>query len=216
MNHLLDDTDEDQPQLQHRGADREITLGTTTILLIFFALAVFGAVTFGFGYSLGSKHSSPAPAVAAAPSSSAFGSFSKPSPGSPVGAQAKAQVADTTPIAVSSPVESKAPAPVSEKANAPADNFTAPVKPPPAPAAAAVPVSAATPTQTLVVQIAAVSHVEDAQMIATTLQKRGYSVNIIVEADKLAHVQVGPFSNRKDAEAMKARLLADGFNAYIK
>jgi cell division protein FtsN len=34
--------------------------------------------------------------------------------------------------------------------------------------------------------------------------------------DKLLHVQVGPFGNRKDAEAMRQKLLSDGFNAYIK
>ena len=69
---------------------------------------------------------------------------------------------------------------------------------------------------TLVVQIAAVSHQEDADLIASTLKRRGYAVYVRTEADKLLHVQVGPFTTRKDADAMKAKLLADGFNAYIK
>ena len=93
--------------------------------------------------------------------------------------------------------------------------------PPPA-APAATPASASPATipiaanGTVVVQVAAVSHQEDADLIASTLKRRGYVVNIRTEADKLLHVQVGPFANRKDADAMKAKLLADGFNAYIK
>ena len=39
------------------GQDREISLGTTTILGIFFALALLCAVFFGFGYSqIGRAH----------------------------------------------------------------------------------------------------------------------------------------------------------------
>ncbi len=53
-------------------------------------------------------------------------------------------------------------------------------------------------------------------MIAKSLRARGYAVNIRPEADKLLHVQVGPFATRKDADTIKAKLLADGFNAYIK
>ena len=34
--------------------------------------------------------------------------------------------------------------------------------------------------------------------------------------DKLFHIQVGPFASRKDAEAMRQRLLADGYNAIVK
>jgi cell division septation protein DedD len=49
------------------------------------------------------------------------------------------------------------------------------------------------------------------------LKKRGYTVTIRQEPqDKLLHVQVGPFANKKDAEAMRQRLLADGYNAIVK
>ena len=67
------------------------------------------------------------------------------------------------------------------------------------------------------VQIAAVSRQEDADVLVTALRQRGYTVVVHNEPqDKLLHVQVGPFYARKDADAMKARLLADGFKAYIK
>ena len=39
--------------------EREISLSTTTILGIFFALALLCAVFFGFGYSMGRKSAAP-------------------------------------------------------------------------------------------------------------------------------------------------------------
>ncbi len=46
---------------------------------------------------------------------------------------------------------------------------------------------------------------------------RGYAVAIHTEPqDKYLHVQVGPFASKKDAEAMRQKLLADGFNAIVK
>ena len=67
------------------------------------------------------------------------------------------------------------------------------------------------------VQVAAVSHQEDADLLVTTLRRVHYAVAIHTEPqDKLLHVQVGPFATRKDAEAMRQRLLTDGFNAIVK
>ena len=34
--------------------------------------------------------------------------------------------------------------------------------------------------------------------------------------DKLFHVQVGPFSDIKDAESMRTRLTGDGYNPIVK
>jgi DedD protein len=68
-----------------------------------------------------------------------------------------------------------------------------------------------------VVQVAAVSHQEDADVLMSALKKHGYNVTIRQEPqDKLLHVQVGPFASKKDAEAMRQRLLADGYNAIVK
>jgi cell division septation protein DedD len=67
------------------------------------------------------------------------------------------------------------------------------------------------------VQVAAVSHQEDADMLLNALKRRGYSVSIRHEPqDKLLHVQIGPLATRKDADAMRQRLLADGYNAIVK
>jgi len=76
---------------------------------------------------------------------------------------------------------------------------------------------ATSPTGTIMVQIAAVSSQDVADILLASLKKKGYSVSVRHEPqDKLLHVQIGPFATRKDAEAMQQRVLADGFNAIVK
>jgi cell division septation protein DedD len=68
-----------------------------------------------------------------------------------------------------------------------------------------------------VVQIAAVSKQEDADALVGALKKKGYPVFIADSAtDKLLHVQIGPFADIKDAESMRTRLTADGYNPILK
>ncbi len=217
MNSLLESEKEHQDQGGRN--DREITLGTSTVLGTFFALAILCAVFFGFGYSLGSKHSTPQPGSQA--DSAIYKSFNslKPAPGSLANPAGKppANPYEAPPADVQ-----KIPSTLPQKAGSTAfatDVSTArPPKTPPAvapPTPVALPVAPGVPPS--VVQIAAVSHQEDADAIATSLQRRGYNVAIRQEPqDKLLHIQVGPFAARKDAEAMRQRLLGDGFNAYIK
>jgi DedD protein len=67
------------------------------------------------------------------------------------------------------------------------------------------------------VQIAAVSRTEDADVLVNALKKRGYTVSARHEiGDNLIHVQTGPFVNRNDANAMRQKLLNDGYNAIIE
>jgi cell division septation protein DedD len=35
-------------------------------------------------------------------------------------------------------------------------------------------------------------------------------------ADRLIHVRIGPFSNRNEANAMRDKLLGDGYNAMVQ
>jgi cell division septation protein DedD len=66
------------------------------------------------------------------------------------------------------------------------------------------------------VQVAAVSHIEDANVLMNALRKRGYAVVARRQpADDLVHVQIGPFANRGDADAMSHKLLSDGYNAVV-
>jgi cell division septation protein DedD len=69
-----------------------------------------------------------------------------------------------------------------------------------------------------VVQVAAVSKKEDAEALAAALRKKNYPVFVAGNApsDALVHVQIGPFSDLKDAEAMRARLAGDGYNPIVK
>ena len=79
------------------------------------------------------------------------------------------------------------------------------------------PISGSFGAGSFVVQVAAVSHQEDAELLVSALQRKGYSVAARNEpGDKLVHIQVGPFSDHKDADTMKQRLVTDGYNAMIK
>ena len=72
---------------------------------------------------------------------------------------------------------------------------------------------------TIVVQIAALSREDDAVSLAGALRKKNYNVFVVnnpVNNDKFYHVQVGPFANLADAEAMKAKLVAEGYKPIIK
>jgi len=72
---------------------------------------------------------------------------------------------------------------------------------------------------TIVVQIAALSREDDAVSLAGALRKKNYNVFVVnnpVNNDKFYHVQVGPFDNLADAQAMKAKLVAEGYNPIIK
>ena len=71
--------------------------------------------------------------------------------------------------------------------------------------------------QGLMVQVAAVSRPGDAQALIDALRKRGYTVAAHNEPqDSLLHVQIGPFETRAEANAMRQKLAADGYDAIIK
>jgi cell division septation protein DedD len=68
------------------------------------------------------------------------------------------------------------------------------------------------------VQVAAVSRQEDADILVNALRKKQYAVSIVsnLPGDSLFHVQIGPFSDSQEAEAMRTRLANDGYNAIVK
>jgi len=84
-------------------------------------------------------------------------------------------------------------------------------------ATGALSVSAAPGSGQPMVQIAAVSRPEDANVLVSALRQRGYGAIVRNDPqDKLLHVQVGPFSDRMQATAIKEKLRSDGYNAIIK
>jgi DedD protein len=70
---------------------------------------------------------------------------------------------------------------------------------------------------TWMVQIAAVSHPGDAEVLVSALRRRGYAVAVYRDpVDTLMHVQVGPFATHSDAVATRQKLLNDGYNAIVQ
>jgi DedD protein len=68
----------------------------------------------------------------------------------------------------------------------------------------------------LMVQVAAVSRADDANVLMGALRRHGYAVTLRRElGDNFIHVQIGPFANRSDANAMSQKLLGDGYNAVV-
>lgn len=212
---------------RHGGGEREISLGTATILGIFFALALLCALFFGFGYSMGRRSVQQAQAAAAvtdAPAGDNGGlkaspqatrqSAAKPSP---AGDETEADAPVSTPaptnggdrIVVKDAGQAAALKPVTGQ-------VPQPTAPPSTQVAAPVVVAAGTPGSAMV-QVAAVSHQEDADVLAAALKRKGYNVSVrSAPQDKLLHVQIGPFASKKDATAMQQRLQSDGYNAIVK
>jgi cell division septation protein DedD len=196
--------------------DTEITLSTGKLLGIFFALAIVCGVFFTMGYLLGKSTSAGGRTeiVASVPSGS---TASKPNagnktpetttqvcpPGSPNCGSSASSPSDTS----SSGKTAGQQAATQPSGNKSADQSAAP-------AGTDVKNGA---NSSFMVQVAAVSKQEDAEILVTALRKKQYPVFIANSAgDPLFHVQVGPFSEKKDAEAMRTRLSGDGYNAIVK
>jgi DedD protein len=191
--------------------DTEITLSTVKLLGIFFGLVIICAVFFTMGYLLGKSTSAGGRTeiVATVPSGN---SASKPSaanktpdtttqncpPGSPncTPADTGAGKNSAPPSGDQQPSGSKAPDQSSAQSGTEVKNGAG---------------------SSYMVQVAAVSKQEDAEILVTALRKKQYPVFVANSSgDPLFHVQVGPFSDKKDADAMRNRLAGDGYNAIVK
>jgi len=184
---------------------------------------------FGFGYTMGRKSTQSGGAAdnAAPPAPTSLFGGAKPAAGSPA-ASSNPTLADSLPVSTpatqtapaTDPAATSAPA-ASTSTVSPADRKIAGDPPQADKSAAVIPQPAATsqppPPGSFMVQIAAVSSQEVADILLTSLEKKGYNVAAHREpTDQLLHIQIGPFTNRKDAEAMRQRVIADGFNAIVK
>ncbi len=187
------------PRMQD-SEDTEITLGTGKMLALFFALVVLCATFFGMGYSIGRSATKSNAELLPSPSTS------RPSRISPSATQPA-----STPITQAQP-DSKP----SEQQTAP-DSSSPNSATTPSSSEQAAPLAAPQPVASYFVQVAAVSKQEDAQALVESLKGRQYEA-FIAEAtpDKLFHVQVGPFTDVKEAESMRARLVNDGYNPILK
>ncbi len=192
--------------LDEQQQDTEFTLGPGKLLGLFFLLVILCGVFFALGYTVG--HSSQktegsligaekASAATQAPSSAPNGSVR------PLTSADKPQ----TDMSFYKAVEQK-------------DADSKLEKPEPATTGDSKqnsPELQASPGGAYVVQVAAVTKKEDAEALQQALIKKQYPVVVTPGgADKLFHVQIGPFAELKDAETMKGRLANDGYNAIVK
>jgi DedD protein len=201
--------------------DTEITLGTGKLLGLFFGLVIICALFFSLGYTLGRK-SEPVAAAAPVPT---IAKANNPPPAQPESTMsfyksveqkdANAQLSPASSDAPSIPPATlpNAGTEPSGSAVSPAASATAPpssTTPPPDPMAV--------PTSAYYVQVAAVTKQEDADALVEALKKKQYPafVAATTTTDKLFHVQLGPFTDIKDAEGMRSRLINDGYNPIVK
>lgn len=180
--------------------DTEITLGTSKMLALFFGLVVLCAVFFGMGFSMGRSSARVAPELLPSPSQTAR----NPSGNKPI-------ILPSQPASAASSTTSAQPS-ADNASNAPsAPTNSAPDQSPPAQAPGAASVAG------YYVQVAAVSKQEDAEALVESLKGRQYQAFIANQpADKLFHVQVGPFADVKEAESMRSKLVSDGYNPILK
>lgn len=179
--------------------DTEITLGTGKMLAIFFGLVALCAVFFGMGFSLGKSNTRTASGVEnpAAPATTG------------VRPAASKQAGSTPDLSFYKNVAQKNadPAPAEKPAEPAADD-----KPDGSPDPASPPA-----VNGYFVQVAAVTKQEDAQALVEALKKKQYAAfSTSAFNDKLFHVQVGPFSDIKEAEVTRAKLVGDGYNPILK
>jgi cell division septation protein DedD len=82
---------------------------------------------------------------------------------------------------------------------------------------AVVGASAIKPSGSLMVQIAAVTDADDANVLMGALRKRGYAVSGERDAgDGMIHVRIGPFARKDEADKWRMKLLNDGYNAILQ
>jgi DedD protein len=215
--------------------DTEITLGTAKLLGLFFGLVIVCAVFFALGYTLGRKSDASLATSSTAvplPTTSnglkpAGSASAQPAPpmtfykaveqkdANPQLTPASTDAASTSPpAAAQAPVSS--PGTSSATTSSPAASSPGTQAEPSQTANPPDPMAALT-TTAYFVQVAAVTKQEDADALVDALKKKEYPAFAASNAaDKLFRVQVGPFADIKEAEAMRSRLINDGYNPILK
>lgn len=218
--------------------DTEITLGMGKLLGLFFGLVILCGLSLGIGYSLGRNAATKA-AIPVADAAGLASPAAQTSAAKPTASQAAEQPAQQTaspaqqppaqgtvktpdcpsgencppqPAASSSTTDLTFYQSVQQKNSHPQLTPQQTASPAPAPRAQA----AGTLGSGYLVQIAAVRNQADAKLLSDALQKQHYPVLIAQPGDNLFHVQVGPYADVKEAEAIRSRLVSSGYNAFLK
>jgi DedD protein len=207
--------------------DEEVTLGTGRLLGLFFGLVIVCALFFSLGFTLG-RRSLPEPVAAASTTTPAIvGADAKPSPAR---AEATSKPDCATPGACPETATKSTTDELTFYRAVEQNEPKAKLEPPAPPVAARVTARTAeskpatpewrrpaTPGTGYMVQVAAVSKREDAEALVQALRKKSYPViTASGPNDKFYHVQVGPFADMKDVEAIRSKLIGDGYNPILK
>jgi len=189
--------------------DTEITLGTGKMLVLFFGLVLLCALFFGMGFTMGKNSVRSAPELLATPTGA------RPSAANTQATQAPAPQAQTASPAGSASADTGSTASGTPAQTAPG---TTPDQNTQQQSGQAGGTAQGTPPGPgYTVQVAAVSKQEDADALVEALKGHQYQAFVAAPgADKLFHVQVGPFADIKDAETTRAKLVADGYNPILK
>lgn len=201
-----DEEEETKPKKNRR--DTELTLGSGTLLSMFFGLVLLCGLCFGLGYTMGRYTSPPLsdslsrPAPAGQAPLQANSSLAKPPATPPAAAISPVQAAGTAlataasesttpsaaaqePAAIAQHAAAGSPAPAALPSASPAQPevqpalASQPAPPQPLPSAAESSVHPAlAPTASYMVQIAAVAQPEDAEVLVNALRQRGYVVSV--------------------------------------
>jgi DedD protein len=190
--------------------DTEITLGTGKMLALFFGLVALCAVFFGMGFSLGKSSSKSSDAATVSSATSAVRptavKANNTRPPSDLTFYKAVGQKDPDSQLTASAADKDAPSNVTAATKSAAEDSNAPPE-----------LTAVAPQSSYFVQVAAVSKQEDAGALVDALKKKQYAAFAAnASGDKLFHVQVGPFSDIKDAELARAKLVSDGYNPILK
>jgi DedD protein len=208
--------------------DTEITLGTAKLLGLFFGLVVVCAVFFALGYTLGRKSdagfAAPSAAAPLQPASNGFkpagSAASQPAP--QMTFYKAVEQKDANPQLTPAPSDANSPAANQSAASgspAASSSGTSSAGTQAQPSQTGTPdPMAPLPSSSYFVQVAAVTKQEDAESLVDALKKKQDPAFVASNStnEKLFRVQVGPFSDVKDAEATRSRLINDGYNPILK
>jgi len=191
--------------------DTEITLGTGKMLALFFGLVVICALFFSMGFSLGKNSAKPGVAEVSPGVTVTTGGVR------PTAVKASSETAPPADMTFYKAVADKS----ADSQLTPAQNKENGTDSNPPETALDVKNTSADPTAVpatsgYYVQVAAVSKQEDAEALVEALKKKDYAASSNAAADKLFHVQIGPYGDIKDAEAMRGKLISDGYNPILK
>jgi cell division septation protein DedD len=194
------------------------------MLAIFFAFVLVCAFFFAIGFSLGRRTSLAGAGGLLSASTAAPATIVRPSAAKNDAPQATPQSSSSSPSsdfsfykAVGEKNADAALTPPDSKAQPAASTAAAPTGEAP-PKAATDALAPAPPVAGYYVQVAAVTRQEDANALVEALKKKQYPAFTANNpaADKFYRVQVGPYADLKDAEAMRGRLIGDGYNPIVK